>query len=68
MAHRSFWWVARPVPSDRGYPERYHSADGRRERGAHMDAQAGMLAMLFEHSMGLGPEWRVEDVWFESCV
>lgn len=31
-----------------------------------MDAQAGMLARLFEHSMGLGPEWRVEDVWFES--
>lgn len=31
-----------------------------------MDAQAGMLARLFEHSMGLGPEWRVEDVWFAS--
>lgn len=31
-----------------------------------MDAQAGMLARLFEHSMGLGPEWRVEDVCFES--
>lgn len=31
-----------------------------------MDAQAGMLARLFEHSMGLGPEWRVEDVWFDS--
>ena len=31
-----------------------------------MDAQAGMLARLFERSMGLGPEWRVEDVWFES--
>lgn len=31
-----------------------------------MDAQAGMLARLFEHSMGLGPEWRVEDVWVES--
>lgn len=31
-----------------------------------MDAQAGMLARLFVHSMGLGPEWRVEDVWFES--
>ena len=31
-----------------------------------MDAQAGMLARLFEHSMGLGEEWRVEDVWFES--
>lgn len=33
-----------------------------------MDAQAGMLARLFEHSMGLGPEWRVEDVWFELCL
>lgn len=31
-----------------------------------MDAQAGMLAQLFERSMGLGPEWRVEDVWFEE--
>lgn len=31
-----------------------------------MDAQAGMLARLFEHSMGLGEEWRVADVWFES--
>lgn len=31
-----------------------------------MDAQAGMLARLFERSMGLGPEWRAEDVWFES--
>lgn len=31
-----------------------------------MDAQAGMLERLFERSMGLGPEWRVEDVWFES--
>ncbi len=31
-----------------------------------MDAQAGMLARLFERSMGLGPEWRVEDVWFEE--
>ena len=31
-----------------------------------MDAQAGMLAALFERSMGLGDEWRVEDVWFES--
>ena len=31
-----------------------------------MDAQAGMLARLFGHSMGLGEEWRVEDVWFES--
>ena len=25
-----------------------------------------MLAQLFERSMGLGPEWRVEDVWFEE--
>lgn len=31
-----------------------------------MDAQAGMLARLFEHSMGLGPEWGVSDVWFEQ--
>lgn len=31
-----------------------------------MDARAGMLARLFERSMGLGPEWRVEDVWFEE--
>ena len=31
-----------------------------------MDAQAGMLARLFEHSMGLGPEWEVSDVWFEQ--
>lgn len=31
-----------------------------------MDARAEMLARLFEHSMGLGPEWRVENVWFES--
>ena len=31
-----------------------------------MDAQAGMLAMLFERSMGLGPEWEVSDVWFEQ--
>ena len=31
-----------------------------------MDAQTGMLARLFERSMGLGPEWRVEDVWFEE--
>ena len=31
-----------------------------------MEARAGMLAQLFERSMGLGPEWRVEDVWFEE--
>jgi transposase len=31
-----------------------------------MDAQAGMLAQLFERSMGLGPEWEVSDVWFEE--
>lgn len=31
-----------------------------------MDAQAGMLAQLFERSMGLGPEWRVSEVWFEE--
>ena len=31
-----------------------------------MDAQAGMLARLFERSMGLGDEWRVSDVWFEE--
>ncbi len=31
-----------------------------------MNAQAGMLAQLFERSMGLGPEWRVEEVWFEE--
>lgn len=31
-----------------------------------MDAQAGMLARLFERSMGLGPEWEVSDVWFEQ--
>ena len=31
-----------------------------------MDAQAGMLARLFERSMGLGPEWEVSDVWFEA--
>lgn len=29
-----------------------------------MDPRAEMLAALFERSMGLGPEWRVEDVWF----
>ncbi len=28
-----------------------------------MDAQAGMLARLFERSMGLGDEWEVSDVW-----
>ena len=31
-----------------------------------MDAQAGMLAKLFERSMGLGPEWEVSDVWLEE--
>lgn len=31
-----------------------------------MDPRAEMLAGLFERSMGLGPEWRVEDVWFEE--
>ncbi len=31
-----------------------------------MDAQAGMLARLFERSMGLGEEWEVSDVWFEA--
>lgn len=31
-----------------------------------MDKRAEMLAGLFERSMGLGDEWRVEDVWFES--
>lgn len=31
-----------------------------------MDAQAGMLAKLFERSMGLGSEWEVSDVWFEQ--
>ena len=30
-----------------------------------MDQRAELLASLFERSMGLGPEWRVEDVWFE---
>lgn len=30
-----------------------------------MDERAEMLAGLFERSMGLGGEWRVEDVWFE---
>lgn len=30
-----------------------------------MDEGAEMLAGLFERSMGLGGEWRVEDVWFE---
>lgn len=32
-----------------------------------MDEQAGMLARLFERSMGLGPEWEVADVWFEQA-
>lgn len=32
----------------------------------NVDARAGMLAQLFERSMGLGPEWRVEEVWFEE--
>lgn len=31
-----------------------------------MEAQAGMLAGLFERSMGLGAEWKVSDVWFEE--
>lgn len=31
-----------------------------------MDAQAGMLARLFERSMGLGDEWEVSDVWLEE--
>ena len=31
-----------------------------------MDTQTGMLAQLFERSMGLGPEWEVSDVWFEE--
>lgn len=31
-----------------------------------MGADAGMLATLFEMSMGLGDEWRVSDVWFEE--
>jgi transposase len=31
-----------------------------------MDAQAGMLAGLFERSMGLGNEWEVSDVWSEE--
>lgn len=39
--------------------------DGRGNR-AGMDPRAEMLAGLFERSMGLGPEWRVEDVWFEE--
>lgn len=32
---------------------------------ARMDERAGMLAQLFERSMGLGREWEVSDVWFE---
>ena len=35
-------------------------------RRRDMDAQAGMLARLFERSMGLGDEWEVSDVWFEE--
>ena len=31
-----------------------------------MDAQAGLLARLFERSMGLGRELEVSDVWFET--
>jgi transposase len=31
-----------------------------------MDARAGMLAQLYERSMGLGPEWEVSDAWFEE--
>lgn len=31
-----------------------------------MDERAGMLAKLFERSMGLGREWEVADVWFEE--
>lgn len=31
-----------------------------------MDVQAGMLAQLFERSMGLGPEWEVSDAWLEE--
>lgn len=31
-----------------------------------MDKRAEMLAGLFGRSMGLGEDWRVEDVWFES--
>ena len=31
-----------------------------------MEARAGMLAQLFERSMGLGAEWEVSDVWFEE--
>ena len=33
---------------------------------ARMDEKAGMLARLFERSMGLGREWEVTDVWFEE--
>ena len=32
----------------------------------NVDARAGMLAQPFERSMGLGPERRVEEVWFEE--
>ena len=31
-----------------------------------MDAKAGMLAGLFERSMGLGDGWEVSDVWSEE--
>ena len=31
-----------------------------------MVPDAGMLAGLFERSMGLGPEWEVSEVWFEG--
>ena len=31
-----------------------------------MEVQAGMLAGLFERSMGLGAEWKVSDAWFEK--
>lgn len=31
-----------------------------------MYAQVGMPARLFERSVGIGPEWRVENVWLES--
>jgi transposase len=30
-----------------------------------MDIQVGMLARLFERSMGLSDEWEVTGVWFE---
>ena len=31
-----------------------------------MDVQAGMLARLFERSMGLSDEWEVTGVWFKK--